>query len=237
MSDWIDPDANRTYRTVVPPPLLDRYNRALGAFMHAFACLEDSANLAVKMYLSRTIFEETEDFRGPDVTAEKKAQNARNGKLWVLRDAMIRALPAYSSFETLRSTIKRFLRITNEPASIVEEIDYVFNQIAEIQFMRNRLAHNPAFLDQRNKEDWFELNNRNSVLEERLWEVIYFQIPTLEAMERDLRVAMYRMSDALYVSPDGSRGTATSEADRQSPWHYKPSLLRREGPKHQPNPR
>lgn len=248
MNELPDPDADRDFRTYIPDWLWAEYFSALGRLMHSFARVEDNLNLTLALMAEELVF--PPKYYMPPIaeserlTAQAMLKGQREASLSIQRRAVLQAIVAGQRVAPLRDTIKRLLRVIGAEDSMRIEVDRILAHLSEIQFMRDRLAHNAAVPDMRNKEGWFGTSNQHTVRENEQWEIIYFKPAMLSDMARDLDVMPDLLYDCLHpeehkllmADPHYNKLMSSSEmqtflADRNGPWHYKPSQLRREGPK------
>jgi hypothetical protein len=216
--------------------------------MHSFAQAEDQLNLLLALYIKKHVFPagnqqaQTEDETWP---YEDPLASQAGASLSLLRTAVLRAVLGGSRFASLRATLKRLMRATGANASTAQEVDRIFAQFGEIQYVRDRLAHNSAVPSLKDKDCWFYTSNQSTVNDDQQWEMIYFKPSMLVAMERDLNVGLDILSDVLDVhsmqlklkrNDEWLRLMKTPEMeeamrDRLGPWHFKPSQLKRVGPR------
>jgi len=249
MSDkWVDPDADRDFRTVIPPALLEEYYSALGRLMHAFARAEDNLNLTVANIVGKHVFPESQyEVRIPDSwsrTSMLAAQKAAS--LSIQRSVVLKAVLGGQRLAPLRDTLKRVLKVIDADERMTAETNRILAHLGEIQFMRDKFAHNAAHADMTNKDGWFYTSNKQTVRADDDWEIIYFKPSMLVDMAFDLE----RIPDLLHkalelesharlmLDPEYAALMEHPETrEWLGPWRYKPSALRREGQKHGPNRR
>jgi hypothetical protein len=226
-NNWIDPDADKDFRTVVPPAVWDEYFREFGRLMHFYARMEVSMNVLVSSYVEMKVHDRELAVR--DNPAGGRLGEQRDAFLSLQRNAVLRAMIGGLSTEGLKDAIVRLLRVTGEPAAIIEKVKQLFSHLTEIQRMRNRLAHSSATPDLCNKDSWFYTDNQYSVREAEKAEMIYFQASVLRAMANDVE-RMPRMLERVFhpqlrkIADEQARQRIVVENE---PWEYDASTLRR----------
>lgn len=183
---------------------------ALGEMMHEFASMESALGISISLYLESLV-------RYP-------LESPPNLKAVVRRVAALKAVAAGGRVATLRDTLNRLLRVSGAN-EIQNAIEPLFQQLGEIHFFRDRLAHHPAGANDTDNPGQFYVSNIYSVRENEKQETIYFDPSSLTAMANDLRELRRRLLAAVLAIPD--------ERPPQ-PWSYKPSQLVRRGPKSPP---
>jgi hypothetical protein len=226
---WTDPDADRNFRTVIPPALWEEYYASLGRFMHMFSRAEVDLNATLSNYLSQRLLPKSQFTDSFLLKAILGGQRVKP-----LIDTLKRALfvstphPNVASAQLLSQYEKRYLDVSN-----------VLSQLSEIHFLRDRLAHNGASPDMANKDGWFCSNNIITVREYDDIDLIYFKPQTLLNAARDLTFIpdrlLWAIDPDLFATISAHPGVSDHVNDALAPWHYKPSQLRREGPKYHPN--
>jgi hypothetical protein len=254
MSDATDPGANidsRTYRD----RLWANYFSALGRMFHAFAQVEDGLNLTIAEFLeaetnqpddSRADINDAGPFSAADIRRSQRYASA-----WIKRKALFKAVAAGLRLANLRDVMKRLLRVTNTSNDTRREVDRIFDQLGEIQYIRDRLAHNAAILlpnnptiaGTTNNGCWFCTSNLSTVKENEQFELLYFKLSMLLDIVGDLEVIPTLLDEALrpdfykefYSTPEMSSPEMKALiVNEHAPWRYKPSELKREGPKSRP---
>ena len=169
--------------------------------------------------------------------------------------AIIKALLGGSRIGASRDTLKRLLRVVKASEEMHSEVNRILSQLGEISFFRDRLAHNgaaPGSLPNEHEfSGWFSISNSLTSREFEQLETISFTPQILMDMAYDL----FRIPSmlAFALSPQGAghilqeaegaedlpitRGARKHLAQIREPWRYKPSQLKRTGPKHSRNPR
>jgi hypothetical protein len=137
----------------------------------------------------------------------------------------------------LRDHITRILRVANYDDAYQNEFAYAFSQLGEIHFVRDRIAHHGVSSFSATE---FYTTNEATVREGNQEEMLIFTIDMLLDMAYDLNSLenYFHELDGAFLRMTGE----TPEWDqwiltRRPTWRYKPSSLRREGPKHLTSPR
>jgi hypothetical protein len=132
-------------------------------------------------------------------------------------------------------TIKRTLRASGASHGMRSEAGRVLNQLGEIHYIRDRLAHNAAYHDESNSQGWFYTNNNITIRENEQADVIRFKLEVLANMTADLERIPDLLERALFpestkiidvelrADPVHSQHVAALYA----PWRYKLSQLRK----------
>lgn len=183
--------------------------------MDAFAAMENDLNgLLIEFLQDRT--------------------GVNDGAIWSATIGGMRLKP-------LKDTFNRVLRAVNAPNQDCAEVAKVLSQMGEIQFLRDKLAHNAAWAEIRDGEWWFGTTNLKTARERDQIELIFFRTETLRAATRDLERAHTLidrvLNKAFWQEVDETIERENLEPEdhiRLGPWHYRPSMLAREGPKHSP---
>src|SRR3954454_6243176 len=146
--------------------LLERYYGVLGRFIHYFSNAERAVNQAIEDIL-QDVFSPT-FVRGlyPEPNAA--------------RDRVLRAITGSLRLASARDTLKRLLRVLQAPQNVTDEIDAVLNQLGEIHYLRDRIAHDGVGW-RRDKQDWFTTSNYYGSREHDRVETISFKIEALFA--------------------------------------------------------
>jgi hypothetical protein len=209
----------------LPVGVWPSYFSALGRFFHAYARAETSMNSTISNFVDERI--------GP-------TQDVRD-------HVVITALLGGARLAGSRDTLKRLLRVTQAPDETHQEVHRIFLQLGEISFFRDRIAHNGAsptnFFE---PGTWYSIDNFSNSREFEQLETLYFTPEMLMDMAYDLfripsmlsfalseraRAFTLRQADAPEVSPT-RKGAREHLAQLREPWRYKPSQLKRTGPKH-----
>lgn len=195
----------------------DRYYRSFGKFMHEFACMENELNQEISSFVIYRCL-----------------------KLSVGSQLVVHSILGGSRLAASRDTLKRILRVINAPKEMRDEISRIFAHLADIHYMRDRLAHNGA-QQSYSKAGWFETTNQITVREVDQMDWIRFSPEMLLDMADDLKRMTFMISLAL--DPEGrKRVTALAKKSKPwarslrraaAPWRYKPSRLVKTGPKHE----
>ena len=122
-----------------------------------------------------------------------------------------------------KDTIRRLLRATKANAKRTGFVDKLFAQLGEIQFFRDRLAHNLTTLTEGEPHLFINMNFAG-IRELEKFEDIVFDVDALEAATLDL-YAMRALVGQFFnhYMRDGS-----SAVPSLPPWHFKPSMLIRD---------
>jgi hypothetical protein len=189
----------------------------MGRLVHAFAVAEDDINRIIH------------DF-------------AILGRLAlpVEKQAIVHAILGGMRIAVARDTLKRLLRVTGAADSVCAEINRVLGQLGEIQFFRDRIAHNGAFPDFENAGRFYT-TNQIAARETEQVEWISFTPAILLDMAHDLELIPYLIDMALASPGERDRHAALAKTpeDRQAildppsrPWRYRPSQLVKTGPRY-----
>lgn len=214
-----DPNAHVDFLIVVPTALWTSYYDALGRFMHEFAALENGLNTSLLVYLTKRL----------------KVMDTQGN-----RDVLV-AMLGGMRVTALRDTVKRLLRVTDAEDEVVKEIDSLFEQLGEIRYIRDRLAHNGALPDKRDKEGWFYTSNNITIRDPGDADAVYFKPEHLLDMASDLS-RLNRRFDAVFTFPgslealraqyagikDGDQHFQNYLKELYAPWLYSPSKLKRD---------
>jgi hypothetical protein len=215
--DWLsDPLLDDRLFKSVPPAARRRYYHALGRMMHNFACVEDILNTAVSTF----VFNPSPYVEGPDMD-------------WYRTLDAIKAVTGGMRIAVLRDALKRLLRVHKASKKSRDEIAFVFAQLGEIQYMRDRLAHNAAVPMPPFGSGLYSTNNLSTASEFEKFDEILFTTSMLDNMADDLAEIPFFIHQALYPErwrPVRRRG----RPPQPHSWRYKPSELERRGPKYHP---
>jgi hypothetical protein len=188
----------------VQPEVILRYYTAFGRFVHMFARTERRLNELLGSMVAKKIA-------------------PRNYKA----DEIIHALTGSMRMSVARDNLKRFLRMTNAPEDVWVNVDAAFQQLGEIAFFRDRVAHYGVDFHA-DGQDWQSVTYRGREPDES--ETIFFTAAMLDNMAFDLDQIAERIEAAI----DRPKRAKKNSRVEQAPWRYKPSQLRRTGPKHDP---
>lgn len=199
---------------MVSPTDWDDYYAALGRFMHQFSAMENGLNGYLAQFLALAIVP------------------SDSPKAFLI----IRAAVGGQRMAPLRDSMKRILRITRASPQMRDKIDAILDHVGNLQFVRDRLAHNGAILVDRRGKVRVETSNSFTVREFEQLETLYFPIQMLLDMTADLAVihAAIHATITPHVRPtlDLSGLAELEDALRHvSAWRYKPSQLERVRPK------
>lgn len=243
-----DPDADRDFRTYIPESLWTEYYVALGKFFHEYASVENNLNIVLSNLLEEAVFP-TNHYR-PKITDDERRRffedpvagikSQRDAALSIQRRAAVRAVLGSMRIKQLKDTFGRLLVVTNAPVESTKEVERIFAHLSEVQSLRDRLAHNGATPDMRNKEGWFYTSDHHTQNLEEKWSIVYFKASTLLDMARDLNVIPGLLFDLfnpeIRAAVDREPSMQSPEmlayqADVRGPFKFKPSHLRREMPR------
>lgn len=196
MNTDVDPDAERNFRTFIPQDLLDSYHLALGRFIQAFASLETGLNITLTMLLEEIVFPFS-FYRKPLSPEDNamflsdpavRAKSQMEASFDIQRTAALRATLKSKRMAELRSLIKDLMEIKKCSDEDINEARRIFEHIAHIHKMRDRLAHNGAVADMSNKDNWFYTTDIHTANLEEKKSFVYFKLDALDNMTRDLEV-------------------------------------------------
>jgi hypothetical protein len=235
----IDPDPNINFRTANPEWLMNKYYHALGTLLSSYSSVETNLALMVQSLISTILGESNandstySNVSSVDTSSEDARESARRSI--IKREAVV-YLTERLGIAAYRDTSMRLLSIEGRDAASIAAVKGIFAHVETIGHLRNRLAHNGAYPDMRNKEEWFYTSN--SHVKSGKHKLLYFQIDSLLKASRDLRVIPDRLSAVLnpedqleksdnaitkaYVASEAYRALI---AERDGPWHYSASDL------------
>lgn len=181
---------------VAPNSLLTHYQlfyTALGHLHHSFTNIED--------LLSCVILNDVQRIAHPDNLVDS---------------LILRTVLPTGRIKPLMDTINRLMRIKSTDNERVAFIKSCFEQIGQIQFLRNRLAHYTTYKSSENqRKSWVNIDYATAKETDKL-KVILFDTDTLSKAANDLVQISKRISGVFSV-PDFDV--------RPEPWTYKSSLL------------
>jgi hypothetical protein len=179
-----------------------QYFVVLGEFYNAYTSMEHMLTCAIKNTLSR--------------------QMKDDGQEW-----LVNAIVGSMRMAPAKDTVKRILRVEKADRKKQEALAAAFAQLGDIEWLRNRLAHNRTLLKGDDKRHMFINVDFASAKEEGKSEFVGFQPATIRAASEDL-VAITKLTDDIMSMHHG----LIPDAPLQLPaWRYKPSLLTRRRPK------
>ncbi|MDB5799182.1 MAG: hypothetical protein JWL63_121 [Rhodocyclales bacterium] len=246
-----DPDKDRDFRTYIPDALWNEYFMALGKFFHAYARVENDLHVVLSNLLEEAVFP-SKYYRQPpsgeervkflqDPLARTKIQ--REASLSLQRRAAVRAVLGSMRLKPMKDSFNRLLSVTNADDAVTAELDRIFAHLGDIQSIRDRLAHNGATPDMRNKENWFYTSDHLTQNLQEKSSTIYFKANTLLDMARDLTV----IPDLIFnvFNPDIRKAMDNDPAaqtpeikahltDVRGPFRYKSTQLKRESRRTKP---
>lgn len=180
----------------------EAYFRMLGEFNNAFTGLEHMLTCAIKNTLSLQLKEGTDEW-------------------------LINAIVGSMRMSPAKNTVKRILRVQNASKERLALVDKAFAQLGEIEWLRNRLAHNRTILRGTDERHSFVNYDFASATEATKSEFVAFQPDAIRCASEDL-VAITKMMDDLISMHHGSKPV---EELALPTWRYRPALLVRHRPK------
>jgi hypothetical protein len=196
------------YATAYPREPRDRYYAALGRLMHFFGAAEEALAALIK------------DFVFHELDVDRQGTQA---------DDVIKALTGGMRVSMLRDTIKRLMRVTGTPDAVVTEVNSTFEQLGEIHFFRDRVAHHGT---SELRDGRFVTSTDITAKEIENAEWLGFTPELLIDMAYDVHRIPDYLDDLLtglrpfYNDPDQLQRHI---AELRPTWRYKPSALVREG--------
>jgi hypothetical protein len=200
-------------------PMQD-YFSMLGRFIHEFGRTEDLLNRIVHRFLAQQL-------------------NAQHPAALQTIQGVLGGMRVKMSSDI----IKRTLRTSGASHGMRDEADRILNQLGEIHYVRDRLAHNAAYPDAK-KPGWFRTDNHITVRENEKADVRSFKLEALANMVADLERIPDLLERALF--PETIRITDEELSDDpnhaknvdalNAPWRYTLSQLSRTGLQPPPNP-
>lgn len=197
----------------LPDVVFSLYCASSGRFFHAYTAMEHELNLAIFAAVTR-------------MTRRQK------------RKEVLLAVLGGQRMSPAKDTIKRLLRATKANPKRIRFVDCLFTQLGEIQFFRDRLAHNLTVLTE--GEPYLFMNmNFAGIRELDKFEDIVFDVDALDAASDDLHTM--RVLVGTFFNHYVRGGSAAVPA--LPTWQYKPAMLTRDRPlsrgnrksrKHQP---
>jgi hypothetical protein len=200
-------------------PMQD-YFSMLGHFIHEFGRTEDHLNRTVHRFLVQQV-------------------NARHPAALQTIQGVLGGMRVKMSSDT----IKRTLRTSGASHGMRAEADRILNQLREVHYMRDRIAHNAAYPDGK-KQHWFRTDNHITVRENEKNNMISFKLEVLANMTYDLMRIPDLLERALFPETTRTIDEELSDdpehakyiAALNAPWRYTLSQLRRTGRQRPPNP-
>jgi hypothetical protein len=187
----------------------DQYYSALGRFVQMFGIVESRLHVVLKSIFFDLTARESETYE------------------WELLDSVIGSM----RIAGLRDNLKRVLRVANLSKSLREEFDYAFNQLGEIHFIRDRIVHHGAHAHSASE---FYTSNDQTTHESTQEEILIFTTEMILDMAYDLRSIddyFNILESNMFLTPDIPEWKRYV-TDQRPTWRYKPSSLKRDGPKH-----
>ena len=178
------------------------YFLALGEFNNAFTGVEHLLTCCVKNTLSREMRDDRNEW-------------------------LVNAIVGSMRMSPAKDTVKRILRVQGAPVARRLFVDKVFAHLGDIQWLRDRIAHNATLLRGDDQKHMLISFDFASAREAEKSEFVGFMPPVLRAASHDL-VVIKALIDDLMSMHHGS----IPETDLKLPaWQYRPSLLVRRRPK------
>ncbi len=218
--------------------LYAEYYLTFGRFMHVFGSTESSLSSQLQISVLSLVYPGYPLRQEEELNTQEERQAQARARL--LGIAAVKAVTAGSRLAQMKDTFKRLLRIKKSAADDAAEIDMVFAHLGEIQFVRNCLVHNAAYMDMKENIGWFKSSNVKNVKEHEKQETISFSLAMLTAMTNDLFWVSQRVSHAMqpeFYEHIGKMNESATWIDerriiRARPWHYDPTELKRTGRKY-----
>ena len=238
--EWVDPDVDRKFRTVVPPALWQSYYYSLGRLAHAFASAENNLKAILNFYIRKQTSPVGSAFTNEDRSPTSQSQKSYDfdaKKVNIIQYL----LGGSSRFAALKRDMIAIIDIAKEPDPTRLEVKKILDHFGEIQFIRDRIFHNGASPDMTNKDGWFFTTNMITVNSMDKTQRVYFTPKMLCDMQRDLDVGVDRISIALdnfgvnsSLENDPERvefknrpETKAYEKDKLGPWRFDPRSLKK----------
>lgn len=199
-------------------PKWDAYHMALGRFMRASAEAENAINGLLIEYV-----EERYDKKEPGAS-------------------LIAAVIGGIRLKPMLDTFRRVVRLGGMPLEAQTELAEIFGHLGEIQFLRDKLAHNAVYREPKDEPGWFGVTNVRVAREKQSVEDIIFSVDTLDAATSDLNVAVTFVDRLLHplewAEMDRARESDPSFVGHTAygAWRYKASALERTGRASQTKP-
>lgn len=178
----------------------------LGEFNNAFTGLEHMLTCSIKNTLSLQLKEGADEW-------------------------LINAIVGSMRMSPAKNTVKRILRVQNASKERLALVDKAFAQLGDIEWLRNRLAHNRTILRGSDERHSFVNYDFASASEATKSEFIAFQPMAIRCASEDL-VAITKLVDDLMSMHHGS---IPDDELALPTWRYKPALLTRHRPKSNEN--
>jgi hypothetical protein len=201
---------------------MQSYYQTLGRFIHQFGRTEDLLNNIVHRLLVQQL-------------------NARH----IAAMQTIRGVLGGMRVAMLSETIKRTLGASGVAHGMRQDAERVLNHLAEIHYIRDRLAHNAAYPGDGKNKGWFYTNNNITVRENEKANCLWFKLEALRNMTADLarvpdileRILFPEITKAMDEELSADPGHARRIAALQAPWRYNQSQVKRIGPRPRPTHR
>ncbi|MFJ3375411.1 hypothetical protein ACIPLA_10895 [Pseudomonas sp. NPDC086112] len=241
MSDFIDPDANRSYRTYIPQELLDNYSLELGRMLHKHSQVETIFALRLNRLISETA-EPTWPHPDTDESHFKPIPQSQIEEIKEAAEKSIRLAAILTMLTEGLDTEKRcvlipkIMKVMDYAEEDILKLKAIITHFRAISKVRNLLVHNGATPNMTNKEDWFCTSN-NFVHSNG--SVKYFQPSTLTKIRNDLELMEHKISMCLdpglqdYYDSDPNWSAFITTPDGKAwiqrmndPWSFSPKLMK-----------
>ena len=201
-----DPNAGYNFLWSVPEAMMEDHYSALGKFFWHFGRLEQILKQEVYMMVFGSLKHEPGSY------------------------AIARSVVKLATVGPAMGALKHILKVIETPPDVRDEVERILKQVTEIQYLRDRLAHNFSRVDVSNREGWFCVNNQITAKDSEQLEAVYFKTETLNNMVHDLSAMPLLLSLAL--RPEDYEPDAFTQNGLSRTWRYKPSQLKKTGPRH-----
>ncbi|MCH5568797.1 hypothetical protein [Pseudomonas syringae] len=238
--ECLDHDPGLSFRTRVPDWLINKYFHALGKLMSGYSTVETDLAIQLRNVIEKIVCPDPAFYTGSAEEGKSIFNHfldpQKDASQRINRNAAIVYLTERLSIAGYRDTLIKLMTIVNWDAKCISDLKAIFKQLEIIGQLRNRLAHNGACPDMRNKGEWFSTSNHH--VKSGPMRLLYFEVNSLLRACRDLEMMPGRISDAIF--PDEALEKSTDVvirrycesdefkqyiADRNGPWHYKSSSL------------
>lgn len=187
----------------VPDELRDAYHLSLGRFIDAFGRTETGLAVALDRFVTNWL-----------------------GDGGNQAHAISRAILGSQRTKEMSETIKRILRVTNADKEDQVLAADALRQLAEIQHVRDRIAHQSAGMEFFNGAWHVRNSNHNQVKEESQIEQLRLTIEDMDNMTEDLWQIQGTIRFILLPSLRSMDNKGSTDA--LPTWHHKPSALKRQ---------
>lgn len=185
---------------------MEEYYYAFGEFMHQVGATENALNAVALNFVSNYLRHDVKDSY-----------------------PVLRAVMGGQSISAISETLKRLIKAVNATDDRQQELGQLLNHMAQIAFLRNRLAHNSASADMTRPGGWYLSFNSITTRDIAKIGSVQFTTRTLLAAACDAQVIAERVHRAMEPS-FFEKGDNTAEGDKHrrtlfEPWHYNPAIL------------